>query len=178
MRVLKNLTMGLASMLAVLTVNAAQAADLEIGGSFDNWSYAKTPGVQECFIVSKPVRWSAQRDGQTVSVNRGDIRFYITIIPGEPNIIEPSFGAGYPLKQSVMVQMQIGDTSFTLRPNADVHAEYAWPRPEEDATLVSAMRGGSEAVVTGTSTRGTVTTDTFSLIGFTAAYAKAQELCQ
>ncbi len=166
------------AILGLIAALPLSAQELAMVDSETDWSVYVADSPKECFIISKPTNWSAQRDGQAVTVRRGDIRFYITIIPGEQSIIEPSFGAGYPLKQSVMVQMQIGDTSFTLRPNADVHAEYAWPRPEEDASLVSAMRGGSEAVVTGTSTRGTVTTDTFSLIGFTAAYAKAQELCQ
>jgi hypothetical protein len=111
-------------------------------------------------------------------VRRGDIRFYISIIPGEQISSEPSFLAGYPLRQDAPVEMKIKDATISLYPNADINAEYAWPRPEGDANLITAMRGGSEATIIGTSARGTITTDVFSLIGFTAAYEKAQEMCQ
>jgi len=154
------------------------AQDLAMVDSETDWSVYVAESPKECFIVSKPTNWSAQRDGQAVTVRRGDIRFYISIIPGEEISNEPSFLAGYPLKQDVPVEMKIDDTSISLYPNAEINAEYAWPRPDDDAGLIAAMRGGSNAIVVGTSARGTVTTDTFSLIGFTAAYEKAQEMCQ
>ena len=37
---------------------------------------------------------------------------------------------------------------------------------------------GADAVITGVSTRGTTTTDTFSLRGFTAAINEARKLCK
>jgi hypothetical protein len=164
---------------AILAVAAAPLAaqDLAMVDSETDWSVYVADNPKECFIVSKPTDWSAQRGGQAVTVRRGDIRFYVSIIP--PDVTsEPSFLAGYPLKQDVPVEMKIKDTTINLYPNADVHKEYAWTRPEDDESLITAMQGGSEAIVTGTSTRGTVTTDTFSLIGFTAAYQKAKEMCQ
>jgi hypothetical protein len=39
------------------------------------------------------------------------------------------------------------------------------------------MKGGSEAVLTGQSGRGTVTRDTFSLLGFTSMVDQAAALC-
>ena len=167
-------------MTAVLAMASAPMAAQELAmvDSETNWSVYVAESPKECFIVSKPTDWSAQRNGQAVTVRRGDIRFYISIIPGEQVASEPSFLAGYPLKQDAPVEMKIKDTTISLYPNADIHAEYAWPRPDDDAGLIAAMRGGSEATVIGTSARGTITTDTFSLIGFTAAYEKAQEMCQ
>jgi len=167
-------------MTAVFAMATAPLAAQELAmvDSETNWSVYVAESPKECFIVSKPTDWSAQRDGQAVTVRRGDIRFYISIIPGEQIASEPSFLAGYPLRQDAPVEMKIKDTTISLYPNADINAEYAWPRPDDDAGLITAMRGGSEAIVVGTSARGTVTTDTFSLIGFTAAYAKAQEMCQ
>ncbi|NOR61078.1 MAG: hypothetical protein GQ535_01115 [Rhodobacteraceae bacterium] len=76
------------------------------------------------------------------------------------------------------VEMRVKDTTINLYPNAEINVEYAWPRPDDDINLITAMRGGSEATIIGTSARGTITTDVFSLIGFTAAYEKAQEMCQ
>ena len=167
-------------MTAVLAASAAPLAAQELAmvDSETDWSVYVAESPKECFIVSKPTDWSAQRDGQAVTVRRGDIRFYISIIPGEEIVSEPSFLAGYPLKQDAPVEMRVKDTTINLYPNAEINAEYAWPRPDEDANLITAMRGGSEATIIGTSARGTVTTDVFSLIGFTAAYEKAQEMCQ
>ncbi len=167
-------------MTAVLAFGAAPLAAQELAmvDSETDWSVYVADSPKECFIVSKPTDWSAQRDGQAVTVRRGDIRFYISIIPGEQITSEPSFLAGYPLRQDAPVEMKIDNTTISLYPNADIHAEYAWPRPADDAGLITAMRGGSEAIVVGTSARGTITTDTFSLIGFTAAYEKAKEMCQ
>ena len=167
-------------MTAVLAMGAAPLAAQELAmvDSETDWSVYVAESPKECFIVSKPTDWSAQRDGQAVTVRRGDIRFYISIIPGEQIASEPSFLAGYPLRQDAPVEMKVKDTTINLYPNAEINAEYAWPRPDEDASLIAAMRGGSEATIIGTSARGTITTDTFSLIGFTAAYEKAQEMCK
>jgi len=44
--------------------------------------------------------------------------------------------------------------------------------------MIAALRGGSSAVVTGRSARGTTTKDTFSLSGITAATNSARERCQ
>ena len=167
----------LAAVLGMAALPLA-AQELAMVDSETDWSVYVAESPKECFIVSKPTNWSAQRDGQAVTVRRGDIRFYISIIPGEEIINEPSFLAGYPLKQDSPVEMRIDSTSISLYPNAEINPEYAWPRPDEDSALITAMRGGSEAIVVGTSARGTITTDTFSLIGFTAAFEKAQEMCQ
>jgi len=158
-----------------LTVNAQQ---LDLIDSETDWSVYVTDSPKECFIISKPTDSSARRDGEAVTVRRGDIRFYVSIIPGENVISEPSFLAGYPLRQDVPVQFRVKDTTLQLYPNADIHLEYAWPRPADDAALIAAMRAGAEALIVGVSTRGTETTDTFSLIGFTAAIEKALELCE
>ncbi|MEM9794694.1 MAG: invasion associated locus B family protein, partial [Pseudomonadota bacterium] len=47
-----------------------------------------------------------------------------------------------------------------------------------DTELIEAMRRGSSAQITAVSSRGTQTIDDFSLLGFTAALEKAEELCQ
>ena len=51
----------------------------------------------------------------------------------------------------------------------------AWT--EEDSKVIFAMKKGLELKVTGESSRGTVTNDTYTLNGFTAAYNKLIEEC-
>lgn len=167
-----------ASALFIAGSAFAQDTPPEIADQETAWSIYVADNPKECFLVSTPTSWSAQRAGESVTVSRSEIRFYISIIPSEDVNFQPAFLAGYPLKPDATVEMSINDDTFTLHPNADLHREYAWPRPDDDAGLIEAMKGGSEATVIGTSTRGTVTTDLFSLIGFTAAIEKAVELCQ
>ena len=167
------------AMLIGLTFGAgAQAQQLEMIEAVTDWSVYVDKDPKVCFIVSQPTKSVARRNGQTVTVTRGDIRFHISVIPGQGVAGEPSFLAGYPLKTDAAVKMQVGSAKFDLFPDASVHAEYAWPTPADDAALIAAMRKGSDATVTGVSSRGTTTTDTFSLRGFTAAVAKAMELCK
>ena len=51
----------------------------------------------------------------------------------------------------------------------------AWT--EDDAKVIFAMKKGLELKVTGESSRGTVTVDTYTLNGFTAAYNKLTKEC-
>ena len=54
----------------------------------------------------------------------------------------------------------------------------AWSASDqEDAKIITAMKRGAEATVTGFSSRGTKTEDTFSLFGFTAAVEDAETRC-
>jgi hypothetical protein len=57
--------------------------------------------------------------------------------------------------------------------------EFAWmPIGESVKPLVNAMMGGQQMIVKGVSARGTETTDTYSLLGFTAAYKAMVKTCQ
>ena len=169
----------LAAMLGALTFGTnAVSQELAMVEEVTDWSVYVDEDPKVCFIVSQPIKSEARRNGQVVTVSRSEIRFHISVIPGQGIAGEPSFLAGYPLKPDSAVKLEIGAENFALFPDADVHAEYAWPNPVDDANLIAAMRKGSDAVVTGVSKRGTTTIDTFSLRGFTAAVEKAMELCK
>ena len=51
------------------------------------------------------------------------------------------------------------------------------PMPDQEAALVEAMKKGTKMTVTGTSQRGTVITDTYSLSGVTAALDAIAKEC-
>ena len=54
----------------------------------------------------------------------------------------------------------------------------AWTKDKAaDTQLVAQMKKGSAAVLKGTSVRGTATTDTFSMKGFSKAYHDIQKAC-
>jgi hypothetical protein len=68
----------------------------------------------------------------------------------------------------------IGTQSFALFGQG----EQAWTRDGNgDAQLVKAMRAGATMVVKGTSARGTLTTDTYSLKGVSAALDAIDKAC-
>ena len=47
----------------------------------------------------------------------------------------------------------------------------------DEQRLIDAMRRGQQAIVTGVSSRGTLTKDTYSLAGISAALAKIHSTC-
>ena len=168
---------GLAAVLAAMGPAAAQEATRPVASHTD-WGVYVVGDPKECYIVTPPTSSTARRDGQTVQVNRGDIRLFVTFRPADSVTNEVSFSAGYPIREGSSVQLAVGTDSFALSPGAGDAAEWAWPgSPAEDATLVAAMRRGAKATVTGVSSRGTTTIDEFSLLGFTAALEDAESRC-
>jgi hypothetical protein len=85
-----------------------------------------------------------------------------------------AFTGGYPFAGGSTVSIDISGTTFQLFSEG----EWAWPAtPEDDTAIVAAMKRGSEAILVGRSGRGTVTTDKFSLLGFTASVEEAARRC-
>ncbi len=138
-----------------------------------DWTVFAASSPKECWAVSAPKSTQNTKDSKTTQVNRGDIRLYVSYRKGSSG--EVSFSGGYPFAPDSTVEVNIGGNKFNLF----TEGENAWAgSPAEDAKLVAALRGGSSAVVTGRSARGTTTADTFSLSGITAATNAAQANCK
>ncbi len=89
-------------------------------------------------------------------------------------INEISIETGYTYKEDSDATATIGSEKFDMFTDGDT----AWNRaPEDDAKMIRAMRIGNDMVVGGESSRGTKTTDTYSLLGFTAAHNAINEAC-
>lgn len=155
----------------------AQSAAERVAAHTD-WSVFVAGNPRECYIVSPPTSSAARRNGATVEVTRGDIRLFVAFRPGEGIANEVSFTGGYPFREGSPVTLEVGSSSFNMGPGAGDANEWAWTAPEDDANAVSAMRRGANATVTGVSSRGTTTVDTFSLMGFTAAVQDAEARCR
>lgn len=141
------------------------------------WSVfeAESSGSKVCWIVSTPEKWTATRGGQEVKVNRGDIFLMIAVRPKDNVKNEVSYLAGYPFKGGSNVEVSVGSNNFTMFTDG----ENAWaPSGSDDDRLTAAFRAGAKALVKGTSSRGTITRDTFSLSGFTAAIKSATNRCK
>ncbi len=169
------------ALAGVVQTEQILAQDAESVAAFRDWTVFNPPGdPKECFIVSPPTSTKARRGNQDVTstVKRSDIRLFVTIRPSQGVDREISYTSGYPLAPDSTVDVRIGSGSFALNVGTDDTDEWAWPpSKDKDAEIVAAMRRGSAATLVARSARGTVTTDEFSLLGFSAALEKAQELC-
>jgi invasion protein IalB len=168
---------GAAMVAATMGASAAATQEVEAVGVHNAWSvYQVGAGAQRiCWIRAAPSRQDARRSGQRVSVNRGETFLTVAARPGDGVRNEVSTQIGYTFRAGSEVRVDIGSNRFTMFTDGDK----AWPNaPADDDRIVDAMRRGAEAVLTGVSSRGTTTIDTYSLIGFTAALDQAQGLCR
>lgn len=168
------LTCALLLTAAFAAPGLARAAQPEILGSFRNWTaYTTQAGDSKvCYALAKPVSSEPRK------ARRDAIFFLINDWPGRKARGEPEIVPGYQYKDGSDVAVQIGPDKFTLFTKNEGGAGGAWVEAQADEErLVSAMKAGSEAVVSGTSKRGTVTRDSYSLAGFGDALAKADQAC-
>lgn len=168
-------TMGMVAALALATpVLAQETSDNRVAANTD-WSVFVEDSPQECWGVSKP-KESSLRDssGNAAQGRRGEILLFVFYRPGASVQGQVAFTGGYPFAGGSTVSMDISGTTFQLF----TEGEWAWPAtPEDDARIVAAMKRGTDAVLEGRSGRGNVTTDSFSLLGFSAAVEEAENRC-
>jgi Invasion associated locus B (IalB) protein len=164
--------LGVATISLIATGVFAQESTNRVATMTD-WNVFTEESPKECWGVSKPKETVNTRDGAPVSVRRGDILLFVTFRPGKPG--EISFTGGYPFAGGSTVDVAIDGNSFQLFTDG----EWAWPgSAEDDAALLAAMKQGTTAVMKARSGKGTQTSDTFSLRGFTAAMEDAEKRCQ
>ena len=162
-----------AALMAGLGTAQAQESTNVVATEGD-WTVFAADNPKECWAVSPPkATQNTDANGAPREVTRGDIRLYVAYRPGQNG--EVSFTGGYPFAPDSTVEVDIGGNKFNLF----TEGESAWTgSASEDEKLIGALRNGSNAVITGRSSRGTVTKDTFSLAGITAATNTARGRCQ
>lgn len=166
---------GLAFGLMTGQAAAQSQAQTKCVSAKTDWSVCVWDTPKECWGVSVPKESVNTRGGKPAQVRRGDTMLFVTFRPGAGAKGEISFTPGYAYAKGAQVTMDIGSDKFTLFTDG----EWAWPaNPSDDAALLAAMKRGSQAVLTGSSARGTDTKDTFSLQGFTAAMTEAETRCK
>ncbi len=154
---------------------AAQDTANKVAAKTD-WSVFVEDSPKQCWVVSAPIpgRTRNTQNGRVVAVTRGDIYMFVSFWPESDQLGEVSFMGGYPFADGSTVALTVGDSEFELFTDGDI----AWAAsPEDDRRIATAMKRGVEATVVGMSSRGTRTSDTFSLMGFTAAYEDALKRC-
>jgi len=159
-----------AAMSIVLGAHAnAQTVDLvETQGAWGLYADKATP-KQVCFIAAQPQTVEPQ------GANRGPIYFYISAWPKDGVKSEPSAKVGYPIDANKDMSVAVGDDTFKLFAKGE---RGFVSDAAEETKLIDAMKKGTTAIVKATSTRGTNTTDTYSLSGLGTALQKMAETCQ
>jgi invasion protein IalB len=142
-------------------------------GQFGDWgAYKATPGGKTvCFALSKPTSAVTEPAGR----HRDASYMFVSTRPAEKVKNEVSAIVGYPQKPGADTSAAVGSESFAMYTQNDG----AWIKnAAEEAKLVSAMRKGNDLVLKSESTRGTKTTDTYSLKGLPQALDKVAEECK
>ena len=138
---------------------------------FNDWSaFAEGEGKNlACMAVSKPKKAEGNYS------RRGDVFAIVTHLPGQNKWNEFSIVAGYNYQPNSNPDVTIGDMKFQLFTSGS----RAWSfSPSEDEKIVKFLKNSMKMKVVGTSSRGTITNDTYSLVGFSKAYQKINEACK
>ena len=151
---------------------AQPTAGATLLGTFDNWeAYKGTDGGRGsvCYAVSQP------QTKDPATAKRDPIYFLVTTWPGQKVADEPSIIIGYAFKPGTEATVQVGSDKFQFFTKDDG----AWLLSRDDEKkLIAGLRSASELTVKAMSKRGTLTTDTYSLKGVSAALDKAAEGCK
>ena len=170
---LKNCLLATALLTMLLPISS-QAETARVAAMKD-WAVFISENPSECWAASNPTTSEVYRDGKIVSVRRELIQLFTTYQPSKGISGQISFTGGYPLAPGKKLSVQVGFKSFKLTTNG---GEWAWALNESvDAKIRSAFQEGQSVTITAQSQKGTVTKDTFSLIGFTAANREAARQC-
>lgn len=163
-------TLFAASLVMLMALPAAFAQTPTPIGQFRDWaaySYNSSNG-RVCYAITQP------KETLPAGVNRDEIYFFVSQRPSEGVRNEVSVITGYPFEEGSTTTVEIGSDTFNLFTQEDG----AWIRDQsEQDRLVESMRRGLDMIVKGTSRRGTQTTDTYSLLGVTAALNELSKVC-
>lgn len=170
---------GSIAMLALgLGISGAVAQEtVDAVAEHDNWSVFEADNPRQCFVASKAAETTILQNGQPATANREEPVLNVVITPGPPASTIVSVDLGFPPDRAKDITLKIGDVSYTLLPGVDAEREWAWTRPEHDTAAIDAMRGGNVASVVSESLTKKTFTDSFSLVGFTAALGDAAARC-
>lgn len=141
-------------------------------GEYDDWVayYYQDASGLTCYMASTP------KKDEGKYTKRGDIYAVITHRPADKSFDVININAGYTYKPESDVTVKIGNKTFD---KLFVSGDKAWATSDKtDKEIVEAMKRGHRMIVHGTSSKGTVTKDTYSLAGFSQAYKAISSKCK
>jgi invasion protein IalB len=167
--------LGLPPVVAAQPKPASPTAQATLLGQYGDWgAYTASPGGQKvCFALSKPTASSDIPPNRRNAANV--VYLFISTRPAEKVSNEISvLVTGYAFKPNSEASVAIGGTSFAMYTQNDG----AWVKNAADETkMLDTMRKSADVVIKATTSRGTQTTDTFSLKGISQAVDRASQEC-
>ena len=168
-----NKVLGIVMGLSLATPAAAEPANLL--GVFGNWTaYSSGTGSSlTCYALSKP------RASRPATAKRSAIYLMVSDWPSRKVKGEAQIVYGYQGSEKGAAALGVGADKFTFFIRNNGKEGSAWLQQLGDnARLITAMQEGVSAVASGVSTKGTKTSDTYSLSGFKDALEKVHAVCQ
>jgi len=172
----KRLLIAAVWVMGLTGAGTAAAQNPKLVGSYSDWKALtfQEQGANQgeiksgCYTIAEPIR----KEGAYTT--RKPVYALVTHRPSDKKLNVITIIAGYQFKDGSDATVEVGDEKFSLFTKEDM----AWARSDEDdAKIVDAMKRGADMVVHGTSSKGTETKDTYSLIGFTKAYNAIGQAC-
>jgi hypothetical protein len=142
-------------------------------GQYGDWgAYTASPGGKKiCFVLAKPANSSTSPPNRP----RDPAWMFISTRPAEKVKEEVSVIFGYGHKPNSDANIEVAGGSYAMYTQADG----AWVKnAAEEPKLVETMRKGQDLTVKGTSAKGTVSTDVYSLKGLSLALDKVGQECR
>ena len=142
---------------------------------FSNTAYALEKGKwifvkddEYCYIGSIPIETDLPKEKK-----RGDTYILVYKMVGNQDfVIQVEAGYNYKLNKDIIIK--IDNTNYKFYTTEDV-SDSAWTN--DDAKVIFAMKKGLELMISGESSRGTITNDTYTLKGFTSAFDQLTKDC-
>jgi len=155
---------------------ANPTAQATLLGQYGDWgAYTASPGGRKvCFALSKPTAQQDNPPNRRTAANA--VYMFVSTRPDEKVSNEISLlVSGYAFKPNSEATMTVANGGFPMYTQNDG----AWVKnAAEEARLVDAMRKAPDAVIKAQTSKGTQTTDTFSLKGISQALDRVSQECR
>jgi len=152
---------------------AAGGVEPTLIGQFGIWgAYSATPnGKKVCFALAKPSSSKTNPPNRP----RDPAYAFVSTRPSEKVFNEVSIVIGYALKPGSESTLEVGGSTYAMYTQGDG----LWIKnAAEEERMVEALRRSADVVVKGVSSKGTETTDTFSLKGLSQALDRIAQDCK
>ena len=158
---------------AVPPAAATGGAEPALIGQFGTWgAYSAAPnGKKVCFALAKPSSSKTNPPNRP----RDPAYAFVSTRPSEKVSNEVSVMIGYALKPGSESTVDVGGATYAMYTQGD--GLWIKNAAEEDK-MVDALRKGADVTIKGVSSRGTETTDTYSLKGLAQALDRLAQDCK
>ena len=147
------------------TLNLFFISDL---GAIEKGKWIFVKDDEYCYIGSIPIETDLPKEKK-----RGDTYILVyRLVGNQDSVIQVEAGYNYKLNKDIIIK--IDSTNYKFYTTEDV-SDSAWTN--DDAKVIFAMKKGLELMITGESSRGTITNDSYTLKGFTSAFDQLTKDC-